>query len=131
MMTPKQKAFAEAFLETGNAAEAARRAGYSKRTANRIGAKNLTKVVIRQYIGDRLASSDAEKIATSDEILRYLTAVMRGQEKDQFGLEASLDTRLKAADALMKRYNAADKGNGQALQKLDALLAEFRRAICE
>ena len=101
------------------------------RIANRIGAENLSKPVIRQYIGERLASSDAEKIATSDEILRYLTAVMRGQEKDQFGLEASLDTRLKAADALMKRYNAADKGNGQALQKLDALLAEFRRAICE
>ena len=94
MLTPKQKAFAEAFLETGNAAEAARRAGYSKRTANRIGAKNLTKVVIRQYIAERLASSDAEKIATTDEILRYLTAVMRGQEKDQFGLEASLDTLL-------------------------------------
>lgn len=56
--------------------------------------------------------------------------VMRRQEKDQFGLVASLDTRLKAADALMNRYNAADKGNGQTQQKLDALLEEPRRAVC-
>ena len=129
MLTLKQRAFAEAYIELGNATKAAQKAGYSKKSAYSIGNDNLKKPEVMHYIAQRLASSDAEKIATSDEILRYLTAVMRGQEKDQFGLEASLDTRLKAADALMKRYNAADKGNGQALQKLDALLAEFRRAI--
>lgn len=42
------------------------------------------------------------EIASANEILMYLTRVVRGQEKDAFGLDASLDERTKAAEKLMR-----------------------------
>ncbi|WP_288843010.1 terminase small subunit [uncultured Megasphaera sp.] len=53
-LTEKQERFIDYFIETDNAAEAARKAGYSKRTANRIGLENLKKTVIQQAIEKRL-----------------------------------------------------------------------------
>ena len=106
-LTPKQKDFCEYYLQTGNAAEAARKAGYSEKTARVIGPENLSKPAISEYITKRRAEMDKALIADSDEVLRFYSAVMRGEVKDQFGLEASLSDRLKAGDSLMKRFAAA------------------------
>ncbi|MFR4584658.1 terminase small subunit [Clostridium cadaveris] len=103
-LTPKQKAFADYYIETGNATEAAIKAGYNKKTARQIGSMNLTKVDIKQYIEERLSKIEDERIAKGEEVLQYLTKVMRGEEKDQFGLDASLQDRTKAAELLGKRY---------------------------
>ncbi|MBY0755038.1 terminase small subunit [Clostridium sardiniense] len=103
-LTPKQKAFADYYIETGNATEAARRAGYSKKTAAVIGTENLIKPNIKQYIDERLKEIEDKRIAKGEEVLQYLTKVMRGEEKDQFGLDASLQDRTKAAELLGKRY---------------------------
>ncbi|WP_025194157.1 terminase small subunit, partial [Enterococcus faecalis] len=54
-MTEKQKRFCDFYIETGNATQAAIKAGYSKKTANRIATENLSKLVIKQYIDERLA----------------------------------------------------------------------------
>lgn len=130
-MTPKQKAFAEYYLESGNASEAARKAGYSKKTAYSIGTENLQKPEISRYIKERMAAQDAARVASADEVLRFYTSVMRGDVSDQFGLEAALAERLKAADALMKRHAAGDERNRSTLEKLDAMLKEFADAINE
>lgn len=130
-MTPKQKAFADYYLECGNASEAARKAGYSKKTAYSIGTENLQKPVISAYIKERMAAQDAQRVASADEVLRFYTSVMRGEVSDQFGLEAALAERLKAADALMKRHAAGDERNRSTLEKLDAMLKEFVDAINE
>ncbi|MDM8312846.1 terminase small subunit [Clostridium cadaveris] len=103
-LTPKQQAFADYYIETCNATEAAIKAGYNKKTARQIGSMNLTKVDIKQYIEERLSKIEDERIAKGEEVLQYLTKVMRGEEKDQFGLDASLQDRTKAAELLGKRY---------------------------
>lgn len=103
-LTPKQKAFADYYIELGNATEAAIRAGYNKKTARQIGSMNLTKVDIKQYIEERLEKIEDARIAKGEEVLQYLTKVMRGEEKDQFGLDPSLQDRTKAAELLGKRY---------------------------
>lgn len=103
-MTEKQKAFCDYYIETGNATEAAIKAGYSKKTAKVIGSENLTKPYLKQYIDERLAKIEDERIAKGEEVLQYLTRVMRGEEKDQFGLDASLQDRTKCAELLGKRY---------------------------
>lgn len=103
-LTPKQKAFCDYYIELGNATEAAIKAGYNKKTARQIGSMNLTKVDIKQYIEERLKSIEDARIAKGEEVLQYLTKVMRGEEKDQFGLDASLQDRTKAAELLGKRY---------------------------
>ena len=107
-LTPKQKKFCEWYIKTGNASEAARQAGYSVKTAAYMGAENLRKPQIKSYIKDRIAGQDKELVADADEVLRFYSAVMRGEVKDQFGLEASLSDRLKAGDSLMKRYSAGN-----------------------
>ncbi|GAA0679013.1 terminase small subunit [Clostridium cadaveris] len=101
-LTPKQQAFADYYIETGNATEAARRAGYKK--PNVQGSQNLEKLSIKSYIEERMKVLGEKRIAKGEEVLQYLTKVMRGEEKDQFGLDASLQDRTKAAELLGKRY---------------------------
>lgn len=113
MLTPKQKAFADAYIETGNASEAARRAKYSAKTAAAIGGENLQKPAIQEYISSRMAELEAQRVASADEVMRFFSDVMRGEVKDQFGLDASLQDRLNAGKELMKRY-AAIKDRAEA-----------------
>ena len=101
-LTEKQKRFIDYYIETANATESAMKAGYSKKTAKQIGNENLTKLDF--FIQQRLKEKDNNRIASQDEVLQYLTKVMRGEEKDQFGLEASLQDRTKCAELLGKRY---------------------------
>ena len=101
-LTEKQKRFIDYYIETANATESARRAGYSEKTAKNIGAENLTK--LNFFIQKKLEEKENNRIASQDEVLEYLTKVMRGEEKDQFGLDASLQDRTKCAELLGKRY---------------------------
>ena len=115
-LTLKQQRFADEYIISGNATEAAVKAGYSKKTARSIGQENLTKPDIKKYIDDRLAELEDEKIAKQDEVLRYLSSIMRGEEKEQtlisqgeFGqtitdIDVSAKDRIKAAELLGKRY---------------------------
>lgn len=119
-LTLKQKAFADYYIETGNATEAAVRAGYSKKTARVIGQENLTKPAIKTYIDERVEKLSDERIAKAEEVLEYLTRVIRGQETEQvivtesigdfmteakiINKELSAKDRIKAAELLGKRY---------------------------
>ena len=107
-LTPKQKAFADEYLKCGNATEAARNAGYSERTAAVIGNENLKKPNVLAYIAERQKQIDDSRIASAAEVQRFYSAVLRGEIKDQFGLEASLDTRMAAGRELMKRHERAE-----------------------
>ena len=130
-MTPKQKAFADYYIETGNKTEAARRAKYKgdDATLATVGWENLRKHEICEYIAERMANQEKSRVADANEVIEFYTAVMRGEVKDQFGLDASLADRLKAGDSLMKRYAAAADKNKSAMDKLDHLLKEFQDAI--
>lgn len=101
-LTEKQKRFIDYYVETANATESAKRAGYSSKTAKNIGAENLTK--LNYFIQERLQQLENNRIASQEEVLQYLTKVMRGEEKDQFGLDASLQDRTKCAELLGRRY---------------------------
>ena len=103
-MSEKQIAFCDFYVETLNQTEAAILAGYSKKTARTTGSENMTKPYIKEYIDLRLAELEEARIADASEVLRYLTSVMRGEVKDQFDLDPSLQDRTKAAELLGKRY---------------------------
>ena len=53
-------------------------------------------------IAARVKALEDSKTADRTEILQFYTSVMRGEILDQFGIEASLDTRIKAANELAK-----------------------------
>lgn len=128
-LTPKQKAFADYYIETGNATEAARKAGYRESSARQIGTENLSKPSVSAYIAARMAEIDSKRIASAEEVIEFYSAVMRGEVKDSFGLDASLSDRLKAGENLMKRYAVTADRNKGATDKLDNLLKEFWDAV--
>ena len=81
-LTPKQFRFADEYLIDLNATQAAIRAGYSPKTANEQGARLLANVSIQEYIAEMMALKDKALIAAQDEVLEYLTAVMRREYKE-------------------------------------------------
>lgn len=115
-LTLKQKRFADEYIISANATAAAIRAGYSKKTARSIGQENLTKPDIKAYIDERLEKLESEKIATQEEVLQYLTSIMRGDQQEktlisvgEFGqkivdIDVGAKDRIKAAELLGKRY---------------------------
>lgn len=120
-LNKRQKDFADFYIELGNATAAAVKAGYKPKYAGTNADKLLKNTNVSAYIEKRLEEIEAERIADQSEVLIFYSSVMRGQEKDQFGLEASLDTRLKAADSLMKRYAAAGFSAGKQRNEDDPL----------
>jgi len=81
-LTLKQQAWADYYIESGNATDAAIKAGYSKKTAKQIGTENLAKPVLSEYIQKRVEELSSERIADATEVMEYLTSVMRREHKE-------------------------------------------------
>ena len=81
-MTAKQMRFCDEYLIDLNATQAAIRAGYSKKTAAVIAAENLTKPYISEYIKKRMEEKEDSLIAKQDEVMKFLTSVMRREQKE-------------------------------------------------
>ena len=115
-MTPRQQKFCDEYLISGNATEAAIKAGYSRKTAKQTGSENLAKPDLRAYIDEQLAKIHSAKIADAEEVMKYLTSVMRGEHTEQVlklagegvqtvtDIDVSAKERLKAAELIGKRY---------------------------
>lgn len=119
-LTKKERMFADTYIETTNMTQSAIKAGYSKRSAGVTGSRLLKKAKIKQYIEAVMEEHSKSTIATADEVLQYLTRVMKGEEKDQFGLDVSIADRTKAAELLGKRHMLfADKVKLSAEVEID------------
>ena len=119
-LTAKQQRFCDEYLIDLNATQAAIKAGYSEKNARNIASENLAKPNISKYIAERMAEKEKSLIADQDEVLRYLTSVLRGEsqsteivvegcgdgcsEARTILKEPSEKDRLKAAELLGKRY---------------------------
>lgn len=103
-LTEKERIFADEYIKTTNATQSAIKAGYAEKSASSKGSQLLRKVKVRQYIDDVMEKRSKNTIATANEVLEYLTKVMNGEEKDAFGLDASIADRTKAAELLGKRH---------------------------
>lgn len=129
-LTQKQKQFADYLVKLGRdrATEAAKLAGYSEKSARQSGYANMQKASVKAYIEERLktaaeprerAEAERKLVADGDEVLRFLSATMRGEVKDQFGLDAQLKDRLAAAKELQRILDVAkpaeQSGGGQTL----------------
>lgn len=134
-LTAKQRRFCDEYLVDLNATQAAIRAGYSRKTAYRTGADNLIKPQIKTYIESRMAKKESELIADQDEVLKYLTSVMRGESSsEEIVVEGRGDgfsearrmhkapsekDRLKAAELLSKRLDIAGDSDESAVNIID------------
>lgn len=102
----KELVFITTYLSNGfNGLEAVKQAGYKGKndTALCVRASTLLREAkIREELQAQIEKRESEKIAKPTEILNFYTSVMRGEVLDQFGIEASIDTRIKAANELAK-----------------------------
>ena len=94
--------FIDEFMQHGNQTLAVINAGYKTKAPSRYGSDLLRKGKIQQEIERRRKERESQRIASATEILQFYTSVMRGEVLDQFGIEASLDTRIKSANELAK-----------------------------
>lgn len=81
-LNERQKAFAEYYVRENNARLAAEKAGYSKRTARKIGAENLHKPAIEAYIKELRKKLRSDRIASVEEVLETFTRIIRREEKE-------------------------------------------------
>ena len=138
-LTEKQKRFADEYIKSGNATQAAIKAGYSKKTATIVASQNLTKLNVKNYIDERMRTIENNRIMTAKEAVEFLTGVVRGDVKETVVIgtpmgaeevekEPDVKTRISAAKEILKRYPDNDKVMEQQLRKLtaEADLAEAR-----
>lgn len=122
-MTEKQKLFADEYLIDCNATRAYKavyRSIKSDEVARKAGSRLLTNVDVKKYITNRMEEIHNEKTADVQEVIEYLTSVLRGESSStEIVVEGTGDgcseartiekapsekERLKAAELLGKRY---------------------------
>ena len=115
-LTIKQQRFADEYIISGNASQAAIAAGYSKKYAAQNTDKLLKNTKVKSYIAERMAELDSKKIAKQEEVLAYLTSIMRGEQREKTlvgegmgeqriaDIDVSAKDRIKAAELIGKRY---------------------------
>lgn len=115
ILTDKQKRFTDEYIVDCNATQAAIRAGYSPKSASKTGSKLLNNPKVRNYIDKELDVIRSKNIADAEEVMCFLTQVMRGDVKEPMVLRGengqvvemvafSARERLKAAELIGKRY---------------------------
>lgn len=125
-LTMKEQKFVEEYLISGNGKQSVLKAGYkiAENSAPEYANRLLHKINVAHQIGLRLEERQKESIATAQDVMEYFSKVMRGEIKDQFGLDAPLSERTKAASELAKRTidienRLAGKEDATVVIKLD------------
>lgn len=119
-LTEKQKMFFREYVVDANATQSAIRAGYSQKTAYSQGQRLLKKVEGQEFLAELMAEKESKLVADQNEVLKYLTSVLRGESRaTEIVVEGTGDgcseartmekapsekERLKAAELLGKRY---------------------------
>ena len=94
-MNVRQQKFCDYYLES--CTDAAKKAGYSERTAYSIGEENLKKPEIKKYLTEHGKKAHKERIASANEVLEFWSETMRDEKQTR-------KDRLRASENLGKRY---------------------------
>ncbi|WP_373761248.1 terminase small subunit [Jeotgalibaca porci] len=122
-LNPKQQAFADEYIITGNATKSMIKAGYSNKYANTNANKLLQNTTISKYIDKRMSEIASERIMGQEEVLEKLTSIARGELKKgtfnqtttynggesktvekEYELVPTVEEQTKALELLGKRY---------------------------
>lgn len=109
-LSVKQKLFVDYYIQTkGNASEAARLAGYSLKTAYAMGQENLKKPSIQKALQVRTAELENERTATTQEVLEYITAVMRGETTEEVVVNVGTGKGFTQPEKVTAKVTAKDR----------------------
>lgn len=127
-MTGKKQAFINAYLEDikRNRTAAAIAAGYSPKTAKQAAYKLMNDAEVKKAIDEAEKERHEQNTAKADEVIEFLTSVIRGDETEAvplsvgkgkqklFESKAAVRDRIKAAELLGKYYDIFDGNNNKA-----------------
>lgn len=120
-MNGRQKAFADYYIECGNAAEAAKKAGYSEKTAYSQGNRMLKNVEVLEYIQSRTSTAEQKRMASGDEVMQFFTMVMDGEVTG-----AVMSDRISAGREILRR-EVSDRKLAIELLKLESRMADVKQ----
>lgn len=119
-LTPTEQKFVTEYIRTGSIIDSVKSLGLDTKAPAAYGRQLLNKPNINAEIQRTMEKLKAETVATAEEVMSYFTSVMRGELKDQFGLEASLAERTRAAQELAKRtIDIENRKKGEPDQTLE------------
>lgn len=133
-LTQKQQRFVDEYIISGNATQAAIKAGYSKKTAKQMGTENLAKPIIKAELDRRNAEIKSAKTADMQEVMEYLASVMRGEQTESVAtakgiydnVPVSAKDRIKAAELIGKRHGAwTDKKEINGNMNIDIGMGDY------
>ena len=125
-LTERQKRFVNHYVKSGNGTESALKAGYSAKTATHTASVILRNPNVQAAIATRMKKIESKNIAETQEILEYLTSVMRGEHQDEVvmnigkGKGVTAAEKVKAQVGSKERLKAAEmlaKVNGMFLTR--------------
>lgn len=126
-LTTKQQTFCQLVVEGMSILQAYKTAGYGVGSSDESAQCNASRLLRSDKVKKEIARlqklKEDKSIATAQEVMQYFTRVMRGEIKDQFGIEASLSERTKAGMELAKRTVDLDnRAKGVADNKIEISL---------
>ena len=111
-MTDKQRKFADEYLIDCNATRAYKVA-YPKvkndNVASAAGTRLLGNVKVKAYVEEKLAQISSDKIATAEEVMMYLTSVMRGKSKSEIVVVENIGDFTSEARTMEKAPDEKEK----------------------
>lgn len=124
-LTIKQQRFCDEYLISGNATQAAIKAGYSPKTARNMAAENLTKPRICEYIENRLKELEAQKVADVTEVMQYLTRGLRQELEEEVVVTESIDRGISSPTIVKKKISLRDSNKcAELLAKRFGILSD-------
>lgn len=108
-LNERQKRFIEYYIQTGNATESAIKAGYSAKTAGVNGCNLLKNPKIRNALHTRIENQDRKRVADTQEVLEYLTAVMRGEYQDELAMNVGKGKGITAVEKVKLAVGAKER----------------------
>lgn len=139
-LTVKQRKFADEYIKTGNATQAAIKAGYKEKTARFIGAENLTKPNVKAYIDAQMRKIEDANIMKADEALQGITAIARGtltskelaDDGSYIDIYPTVTERQRAYESILKRYPLSEMDKAQIKRaQAEAVRAEAEANVAK
>ncbi len=124
-LTDKQKRFVQEYLVDLNATQAAIRAGYSERNADKIGSELLGKTRVSTAIQLAMEERKQRTKITQDMVIEELKKIGFADAADYTDAKLKVSNKIKALGLLGKHLGMFDRRDGFDIEDID----ETRREV--
>lgn len=123
-LNPRQLAFADEYIITGNATQSAIKAGYSEKYANTNASKLLQNTTIKSYIEQKIKEIQVNKHLSMEEALAITASIAKG-EPQRFEVIKRDPLTNEVIEREISEYSAGFKERNQALEHYYKINAAF------